>query len=102
GGTGEQRASQQCEGRPDLCAWSRVSGPRPHDPSVPSPKFVAKVSEQSAVLARRADAGISGILRGGATRPGRLRVAEFGDELRGRDTSARVVPGRCAWGCWGS
>ena len=56
-------------------------------PSVLSPKFVAYFGVRSAFLARRADAGISGIFRGGATPPGTPRAGEIGDELRGQDTN---------------
>ena len=56
-------------------------------PSVVSAKFAANFGEQSALLARRADAGISGIFRGGATPPEASRAGEIGSELRGHHTS---------------
>ena len=66
------------------------SGAGPARTSVPSRKFVAYFGEQSASLARRADDGISGIFRGGATPPGAPRAGEIGDELPTRDTRVPV------------
>jgi len=57
--------------------------------SVPSPKSGDYLGAQSTFLARCADAGISGIFRGGATLPGTSRAGEIVTGLRGRDTRSR-------------
>ena len=54
---------------------------------VPCGKFVARISEYSAFLARRDDEGLAGLVREGATPPGALRTGELGSELAARDTS---------------
>src|SRR4026208_2068038 len=50
-------------------------------------KSCAYSGEQSVFLARRADAGISGIFQGGATPPGTPRAFGIGTGLLRRDTS---------------
>src|SRR6185369_7874719 len=82
---------------PTRCTETRSGSWSCATASVLSPKFGDYFGEQSASLARRADAGISGIFRGGATRPGASRAGEIVGELRRQDTSAcRAGPQRRA------
>src|SRR6185503_7865405 len=53
---------------------------------VSSQKSCAYSGERSVFLARRADAGISGIFQGGATPPGTPRAGGIGTGLLRRDT----------------
>jgi hypothetical protein len=69
--------------------------------SVPSPKSGYYLGEQSTFLARRADAGISGIFRGGATPPGTSRAGEIVTGLRGRDTRGAEPVAQVAVGVGG-
>lgn len=55
--------------------------------SVPCGKFLDRLGEGCAFLARRADAGIAGLWRGGGTSPGARSTGESGKELSARDTS---------------
>ncbi len=68
--------------------------------SVVDQKFVAKFGEQSAPVPRRADEGISGIFRGGATPARASRAGEYCDELLVQDTSTGLQRVGCPPGTW--
>ena len=55
--------------------------------SVLHQKFLADFGEAAAVLARRTDDGIPGVLRGGPTKPVASGAGEMGKELLAQDTS---------------